>query len=64
MFTLDRNSPIALVDQIELGLRALMSAGQLPSSARLLSIRQLAEQLAVSQHRHHRLRPAGGAGLD
>lgn len=48
MFTLDRNSPIALVDQIELGLRALMSAGQLPSSARLLSIRQLAEQLAVS----------------
>jgi DNA-binding transcriptional MocR family regulator len=48
MFSLDRNSTTALADQIEQGLRALMGGGQLPAAARLLSIRQLAEQLAVS----------------
>jgi len=48
MFSLDRNAPTALADQIELRLRALIAGGQLPAAARLLSIRQLAAQLAVS----------------
>lgn len=48
MFSLDRNAPTALADQIELRLRALIAGGQLPSAARLPSIRQLAAQLAVS----------------
>jgi DNA-binding transcriptional regulator YhcF (GntR family) len=48
MFSLDRAVPIALADQIELRLRELIGGGQLPAAARLLSIRQLAAQLAVS----------------
>ncbi|MDC6169163.1 GntR family transcriptional regulator, partial [Paucibacter sp. XJ19-41] len=48
MFSIDRNSTMALADQIETRLRALIAAGQLPSGARLPSIRQLAQQLAVS----------------
>lgn len=48
MFSLDRNAPIALTDQIELRLRELITSGRLPAAARLLSIRQLASQLAVS----------------
>lgn len=48
MFSLDRNTPIALADQIELRLRELIAGGQLPAAARLMSIRQLALQLAVS----------------
>ncbi len=48
MFSLDRNAPTALADQIELRLRELITGGQLPSAARLPSIRQLAAQLAVS----------------
>jgi len=48
MFALDRHSPIALGDQIELRLRELIAARQLPPGARLLSIRQLALSLAVS----------------
>jgi len=48
MFALDRLSPIALADQIEARLRELVAAGQLPAGARLPSIRQLAQQLAVS----------------
>lgn len=48
MISIDRNSTMALADQIETRLRALIAAGQLPSGARLPSIRQLAQQLAVS----------------
>nr|WP_315491021.1 PLP-dependent aminotransferase family protein [uncultured Rhodoferax sp.] len=48
MFSLDRNAPTALADQIELRLRELIASGQLPAAARLPSIRQLAAQLAVS----------------
>ncbi|MCV2362465.1 PLP-dependent aminotransferase family protein [Paucibacter sp. DJ1R-11] len=48
LIPLDRNSPIALGDQIELRLRELIAARQLPPGARLLSIRQLASSLAVS----------------
>jgi DNA-binding transcriptional MocR family regulator len=48
MFFLDRNTPIALADQIELRLRELIAGGQLPAASRLMSIRQLAQQLAVS----------------
>ena len=48
MFSLDRNAPTALADQIELRLRELIAGGQLPAAARLPSIRQLAAQLAVS----------------
>ncbi|MEN9398416.1 MAG: hypothetical protein RLZ81_2946 [Pseudomonadota bacterium] len=48
MFSLDRNAPTPLADQIELRLRELIAGGQLPAAARLLSIRQLAVQLAVS----------------
>ena len=48
MFSLDRNTPIALAEQIELRLRELIAGGQLPAAARLMSIRQLALQLAVS----------------
>ena len=48
MFTLDRNSPVALSDQIEARLRELVARGQLPAGARLTSIRQLASELAVS----------------
>ncbi|WP_422018314.1 PLP-dependent aminotransferase family protein [Roseateles sp.] len=48
MFSLDRDSPAPLADQIEQRLRALMASAQLPSGARLTSIRQLALQLGVS----------------
>ncbi|MEJ6001286.1 aminotransferase-like domain-containing protein [Paucibacter soli] len=48
MFSIDRNSPTPLADQIEARLRGLINAGQLPAGARLMSIRQLAAQLAVS----------------
>jgi len=48
MFLLDRSAPIPLADQIELRLRERIAGGQLPAAARLLSIRQLAAQLAVS----------------
>jgi DNA-binding transcriptional MocR family regulator len=48
MFSLDRNTPTALADQIELRLRERISSRQLPPAARLPSIRQLAAQLAVS----------------
>ena len=48
MFTIDRSSPIALSQQIEANLRALVDSRALPGGAKLLSIRQLATQLAVS----------------
>ncbi|HEX7688729.1 MAG TPA: winged helix-turn-helix domain-containing protein, partial [Burkholderiaceae bacterium] len=48
LFSLDRSSPVALVDQIEAHLRELIERGQLPAGARLTSIRQLAGELAVS----------------
>ncbi|MCV2350470.1 PLP-dependent aminotransferase family protein [Paucibacter sp. Y2R2-4] len=48
MFSLHRDSPTPLSDQIELRLRELMADGRLPAAARLMSIRQLATQLAVS----------------
>ncbi|MGN6528666.1 MAG: PLP-dependent aminotransferase family protein [Burkholderiaceae bacterium] len=48
LFSLDRSSPVALVDQIEARLRELIERGQLPAGARLTSIRQLAGELAVS----------------
>src|SRR5215469_9840406 len=48
MFTLDRNNPTPLADQIEARLRALIESGRLPKGARLPSIRQLASELAVS----------------
>lgn len=48
MFTLDRDSSVALSDQIEARLRELVARGQLPAGARLTSIRQLAAELAVS----------------
>lgn len=48
MFSLDRDSPTPLADQIEQRLRALMTSTQLPPGARLNSIRQLATRLGVS----------------
>ncbi|MBI3284814.1 MAG: PLP-dependent aminotransferase family protein [Burkholderiales bacterium] len=48
MFSIDRSSPIALANQIETQLRALVASRALPGGARLMSIRQLASQLAVS----------------
>jgi len=48
MFPLDRTSTVALADQIESRLRGLVESGQLPSGARLTSIRALATQLGVS----------------
>lgn len=48
MFTLDRSLATPLTDQIEERLRALIAGGQLPAGAKLLSIRALAAQLAVS----------------
>ena len=48
MFPLDRASAVPLADQIESRLRALIESGQLPSGARLTSIRALATQLGVS----------------
>ncbi|MCE4557392.1 PLP-dependent aminotransferase family protein [Pelomonas cellulosilytica] len=48
MFSLDRNSPTPLADQIEQRLQALIASAQLPPGARLNSIRQLAQRLGVS----------------
>lgn len=48
MITLDRSSGQPLADQIEERLRALVESGRLPAGSRLASIRQLAQQLAVS----------------
>ena len=48
MFTIDRSSPIALSTQIEAQLRRMIESRALPGGARLMSIRQLATQLAVS----------------
>jgi DNA-binding transcriptional MocR family regulator len=48
MFSLDRDSPTPLADQIEQRLHALIHSAQLPPGARLNSIRQLASRLGVS----------------
>ena len=48
MFSLDRDSPLPLADQIEARLRALIDSAQLPPGAKLMSIRRLASQLGVS----------------
>lgn len=48
MFTIDRSSPIPLSNQIEAKLRQLVETRALAGGAKLLSIRQLATQLAVS----------------
>jgi len=48
MFSIDRTSPVALSKQIEDQLRHLVESRALPGGARLMSIRQLATQLAVS----------------
>jgi DNA-binding transcriptional MocR family regulator len=48
MIDLDRQSPRPLALQIELGLGELMSSGRLPQGSRLMSVRRLAQQLAVS----------------
>jgi len=48
MFSLDRDSPVPLADQIETRLRALIEAAQLPPGAKLMSIRQLSSRLGVS----------------
>lgn len=48
MFSLDRDSPTPLADQIEQRLHALIASSQLPPGARLNSIRQLASRLGVS----------------
>ncbi|QPF73413.1 PLP-dependent aminotransferase family protein [Roseateles sp. DAIF2] len=48
MFSIDRQSPIPLADQVEARLRELIQSGQLPPGARLSSIRQQAQQLSVS----------------
>lgn len=48
MFMIDRDSAVPLADQVEARLREMMAARQLPPGARLMSIRQLAQQLAVS----------------
>ncbi|MFO1251034.1 MAG: PLP-dependent aminotransferase family protein [Inhella sp.] len=48
MFAIDRTSSTPLADQIEQRLGGLIQSGQLPQGARLMSIRQLAQQLGVS----------------
>ncbi len=48
MFSLDRTSTIALSTQIETQLRRLVESRALPGGSKLMSIRQLATQLAVS----------------
>ncbi|RFP13687.1 MULTISPECIES: PLP-dependent aminotransferase family protein [unclassified Duganella] len=48
MFAIDRSSPIALSSQIEAKLRQMVESRALPGGAKLMSIRQLATQLAVS----------------
>lgn len=48
VFSLDRDTPTPLADQIESRLRALIDDGRMPSGSRLPSIRALASQLGVS----------------
>ncbi|ELX08413.1 GntR-family transcriptional regulator [Janthinobacterium sp. HH01] len=48
MFAIDRTSPIPLSKQIETQLRHMVESRALPGGAKLMSIRQLAAQLAVS----------------
>lgn len=48
MFAIDRSSPIALSTQIEEKLRDMVASRALPGGAKLLSIRRLATELAVS----------------
>ncbi|OFA00875.1 PLP-dependent aminotransferase family protein [Duganella sp. HH101] len=48
MFAIDRTSPIPLSKQIEAQLRHMVESRALPGGAKLMSIRQLATQLAVS----------------
>jgi len=48
VFSLDRDSPVPLADQIETRLRALVDSARLSAGARLPSIRTLARQLGVS----------------
>ncbi len=48
MFSIDRSSPIPLATQIEAAIRAMVVSRALPGGAKLMSIRQLATQLAVS----------------
>ncbi|GJJ02098.1 GntR family transcriptional regulator [Duganella rhizosphaerae] len=48
MFAIDRSSPIALSTQIEAKLRHMVESRALAGGAKLMSIRQLATQLAVS----------------
>ena len=48
MLPIDRTSPVALSRQIEDQLRRLVESRALPGGAKLMSIRQLATQLAVS----------------
>lgn len=48
MFAIDRSSPIALSTQIEAKLRHMIESRALPGGAKLMSIRQLSTQLAVS----------------
>jgi DNA-binding transcriptional MocR family regulator len=48
VFTLDRDSPLPLAQQIESQLMALLRQGRLAAGARLPSIRRLAAQLGVS----------------
>lgn len=48
MFSLDRDSPTPLADQVEAQLRRLIDEHRLPAGSRLPSIRALARQLGVS----------------
>lgn len=48
MTPIDRSSPIALSTQIESRLREMVESRALPAGSKLMSIRQLATQLAVS----------------
>lgn len=48
MFAIDRSSPIPLSKQIETQLRHMVESRALPGGSKLMSIRQLASQLAVS----------------
>jgi DNA-binding transcriptional MocR family regulator len=48
MFSIDRSSPVALSSQIETQLRRMVESHALPGGSKLMSIRQLATQLAVS----------------
>lgn len=48
MFSLDRNSPVPLSEQIDIRIRAMITEHRLLPGARLMSIRQLAAQWQVS----------------